>query len=235
MQLCSQGKSRGTEGKWGQNTDLDKKAPRMSFFFFFFPLTDRQLQWKAEGRRYPKLARNVSFLCRFLLPDALSLSSPPLSLAISLSLPSQTQLPLLIHLLPFKDGRSVTQRRGGEEAAGVRSMQSRASVAKVGRLRWGVSTARAHWCMNAAKSNASLDRQEGGRKGESGAPRESSCTSASRCYQPFLSLPPSLFLFCLSSFFMLLSSALFIYFPVFLHLQLSVAAASLVAAWRPRP
>ncbi len=40
-------------------------------------------------------------------------------------------------------------------------MQSRAPVAKVGRLRWGVSIARVHWCMNAAKSNASLDRQEG--------------------------------------------------------------------------
>lgn len=46
-------------------------------------------------------------------------------------------------------------------AAGLCNMQSRALVAKVSGLRWGVSAARVHWCMNAAKSNASLDRQEG--------------------------------------------------------------------------
>ena len=78
--------------------------------------------------------------------------------------PSKTRLPLLIYLSFFKDGQSVTveRSRGSEkEEEGVCTMQSRASVAKVGRLRWGVSIARAHWCMNAEKSNASLDRQEG--------------------------------------------------------------------------
>lgn len=63
----------------------------------------------------------------------------------------------------------VSQKRKKEarrrrKREGVCTMQSRASVAKVGRLRWGVSIARAHWCMNAAKSNASLNRQEGAGK-----------------------------------------------------------------------
>lgn len=90
------------------------------------------------------------------------------SLAVSHSLPLQTCLPLLIYLPPFKDGQCVTVERSSEskeeeagEEEGVCTMQSRASVAKVGRLRWGVSIARVHWCMNAVKSNASLNRQEG--------------------------------------------------------------------------
>lgn len=90
------------------------------------------------------------------------------SVTCNITLPPlpEHQRPLLICLSLFKDGRSVTQKRGGEEVkegvgSGVRTMQSRASVAKVGGLRWGVSTARMHWCMNAVKSNASPDRQEG--------------------------------------------------------------------------
>lgn len=55
----------------------------------------------------------------------------------------------------------------------------------------------------------------GGWKGETSAPRESSCTSASRCYHP--SLPPFLYHSSFLVFFVVFH--LFIYYlPVFLHL-----------------
>lgn len=147
-----------------------------------------------------------------------------LSLAISLSLPFQNAgaRSWSVFLTLKTGGVSHRREAEGEEAreeaamaAGLCNMQNRALVAKVSGLRWGVSAARVHWCMNAAKSNASLDRQEGGWKGESGVPRESSCTSASRCYLPSLSpsLPPSITLPFLSLLFFLLlsrSSYLFI-------------------------
>ncbi len=85
-------------------------------------------------------------------------------------------------------------------------MQSRASVAKVGRLRWGVSIARAHWCMNAAKSNASLDRQEGVGKVKP-ARRERAAVHRRQGATIPPSLPLSFFLSCL---FLLYSTYLFI-------------------------
>lgn len=121
------------------------------------------------------------------------------------------QLPLLIYLSLFKDGQSVTQKRGGEDArkkaVGVCTMQSRASVAKVGRLRWGVSIARVHWCMNAAKSNASLDRQEGVGKVKATCRGRAAVHRRQGATMP-PSLSPSLSLFCI---FLLCSTYLFIF------------------------
>lgn len=123
--------------------------------------------------------------------------------------------------LSFKDGQGVTQkreRRGseGRRRWGYALCKAGPSVAKVGRLRWGVSIARVHWCMNAAKSNASLDRQEGvgkvkpacraraavhRRQGATIPPSHSSITL------PFLSF---LFFALCSTFFLFISLCFFI-------------------------
>lgn len=119
--------------------------------------------------------------------------------------------PLLIRLSHFKDGWSVTQKRGGGRGSegggghGGGAMQ----YAKQGP---GSQSQRAEMrcqrCTGALMYECGeikrVTRQTGGGwKGESGVPRESSCTSASRCYLPSLSpsLPPSITLPFLSLLF----------------------------------
>lgn len=112
-------------------------------------------------------------------------------------LPERRRL-LLIRLSHFKDGWSVTQKRGGGRGSegggghGGRAMQ----YAKQGR---GSQSQRAEMrcqhCTGALMYECGeikrVTRQTGGGwKGESSVPRDSSCTSASRCYLP--SLLPSL-------------------------------------------
>lgn len=157
-----------------------------------------------------------------------------LSLAISLSLPFQNAGACSWSVfLTLKTG-GVSHRREAEGegvreeatmAAGLCNMQNRALVAKVSGLRWGVSAARVHWCMNAAKSNASLDRQEGVGKVRAACRGRAAVQGAT--FPSFFppSLPPSLFLSCLFVFFVV-AFQLFIYlfFSVFLHLQLRAAA-----------
>lgn len=126
-----------------------------------------------------------------------------LSLAISLSLPFLNAGACSWSVfLTLKTGRVSHRREAeGEEAreeaamaAGLCNMQSRALVAKVSGLRWGVSAARVHWCMNAAKSNASLDRQEGVGKvkaacrGRAAVHRHQGATFSPSITLPFLSL-----------------------------------------------
>lgn len=157
-----------------------------------------------------------------------------LSLAISLSLPflNAGACSWSVFLTLKTGGVSHRREAEGEEAreeaamaAGLCNMQSRALVAKVSGLRWGVSAARVHWCMNAAKSNASLDRQEGVGKvkaacrGRAAVHRHQGATFPPS-FPP--SIPPSLFLSCL--FFFVVAFQLFIYFPVFLYLQLCATA-----------
>lgn len=141
--------------------------------------------------------------------------------------------PLLIRLSHFKDGWSVTQKRGGGRGSegggghGGGAMQ----YAKQGP---GSQSQRAEMrcqrCTGALMYECGeikrVTRQTGGGwKGESGVPRESSCTLASRCYLPSLSLslssPPSLHhsSFLVSFFFVVAA------FQLFIYLQLGAAAA----------
>lgn len=174
-----------------------------------------------------------------------------LSLAISLSLPFQNAgaRSWSVFLTLKTGGVSHRREAEGEEAreeaamaAGLCNMQNRALVAKVSGLRWGVSAARVHWCMNAAKSNASLDRQEGVGKvkaacrGRAAVHRHQGAT-----FPPSLrpSLPPSLFLSCLFYFFFFVVVA----FQSFLYLFPGVSSSPtrccccsvLVPPRRPQP
>lgn len=150
----------------------------------------------------PSLLHSVT--CNFALPP----------------LPERRRL-LLIRLSHFKDGWSVTQKRGGGRGSkgggghGGGAMQ----YAKQGP---GSQSQRAEMrcqrCTGALMYECGeikrVTRQTGGGwKGESSVPRESSCTSASRCYLPSLlpSLHPSITLPFLSLLFLLSrSSYLFI-------------------------
>lgn len=150
----------------------------------------------------PSLLHSVT--CNFALPP----------------LPERRRL-LLIRLSHFKDGWSVTQKRGGGRGSegggghGGGAMQ----YAKQGP---GSQSQRAEMrcqrCTGALMYECGeikrVTRQTGGGwKGESSVPRESSCTSASRCYLP--SLLPSLHhsSFLVSSFFSVVAFQLFISFP----------------------
>lgn len=140
----------------------------------------------------PSLLHSVT--CNFTLPP----------------LPERRRL-LLIRLSHFKDGWSVTQKRGGGRGSegggghGGGAMQ----YAKQGP---GSQSQRAEMrcqrCTGALMYECGeikrVTRQTGGGwKGESSVPRESSCTSASRCYLPSLlpSLHPSITLPFLSLLF----------------------------------
>lgn len=159
-------------------------------------------------------------------------------------LPERRRL-LLICLSHFKDGWSVTQKRGGGRGSegggghGGRAMQ----YAKQGP---GSQSQRAEMrcqrCTGALMYECGeikrVTRQTGGGwKGESSVPRESSCTSASRCYLPslLLSLLPSLHhsSFLVSSF-CVVAFQLFIY--LFPHISLSpTLCCSSVSVPRRRP
>lgn len=127
----------------------------------------------------------------FFLPNALPLPPPLLSLAVSYSLPFQTCLLLLIYLSPFKDGQSVTAKRSrGSEEEGVHYAKQ-----GLGRQR-RLAEMRCQHCTGALMYECGeikrVTRQTGGGwKGESSAPGECSCTSASRWFLPSLHIPPS--------------------------------------------
>ncbi|KAK2823922.1 hypothetical protein Q5P01_021097 [Channa striata] len=90
-------------------------------------------------------------------------------------------------------GQSVTRKREGEESSGemeesaevavvgVRTMQSRASVAKVGQAEMRCQHCTGSLMYECGEIKRVTRQTGGGWKGEPSTLKESSCTSASRC------------------------------------------------------